>query len=132
MLAASLKVTTSDGEIKRVALLTKHEEFPCVELASFQRIDYKIREPHVSVDKVYNFYFPGGILSCTASQKVLCQGRKIISVGEALISKIRIHSCSGLVLPHYIENSSPKSQVYSIVACGHNSRAAVISSIFCV
>ena len=132
MLAANLKITTSDGDIKKIMMLAKHDEIPCVDIITYNKIDYKIREPRAAIDKIYNFYFPGGVLSCTTSQKVLCQGRKIVTVGEALISRLRIHTGSGLCLPHFIENSSPRATVFNVTPCGHMNRAAVISSVFCL
>jgi hypothetical protein len=130
MLAANLKITNSEGETKKVAALVRHEELPCVDVATFSKSNHKIREPIASTDKIYNFYFLGGTLSATIDQLVLCQGRKILTMGEALITKTRVHTGSGLCLPHQIENSSPKSIVFNITPCGHMNRAAIIQSVF--
>lgn len=132
MLSGNLKLITSSGEIKKAALLDKHEEIPCIDVATYNYIDYPIKEPQSRIDKLYNFYFPGGVLAATIDQRVLCCHKKILPIGEALLSRTRVHTVSGLCLPHFIENSSPKATVFSIVPVGWSSRAAIISSVYVV
>ena len=64
MIAANLLINTQDGNKKTQALI-KNERVDCVEIDTYNRLYYPIREPYHDRNKIYNFHFLTGNLHCT-------------------------------------------------------------------
>ena len=131
MISSNLKITTING-IKKASHLEVGEKLLTVELDNYKSFWYPIKRSKASEAKLYNFNFAAGTLSCTHNQLVLCSHKKVIEIGEALINKVRIHTLSGLLLPHSVENSSAKGESIDVRPVGWGTKSVILAGIFCV
>ena len=128
MISANTKILTDEGPIKANDL-EKSTKVLCID-KSHSSYYNEIREPWFSTGKLYNFYFAGGILASTEDQRVLCVKRRLMTICEALITKTPIHTASGLLLPHFIENSSQKAEVVGVKPVGWDNNVFMVESVY--
>jgi hypothetical protein len=117
----------------KVSDLQEDSLVPGILVQDYSEHIFPIRNPKNEITKTYNFYFCGGVLNCTFDQLVLCKYKKILPIGQAIISQTKIHTASGLLLPTFIENSNSKTDAFYIKPRGHNyEKAVVIESVYCL
>jgi hypothetical protein len=129
MLLASSNIETISGR-KRVSKLTSKDHIRVVSFYNNKNSYKSVLKTKQFTAKCYRFYFNKMVLCCTYDQMVYCSHNRIVQIGEAIKSRCKIHTISGLMHPTAIENIGRKSVCIDITIRSR-SMATIVSGIYC-